>query len=270
MNPAAQATSTITAADGTLLSLIRHGTADAKSAVVLAHGFIQNARAFSVPSRSLVDALVADGHAVYAINLRGRGLGDPATRVSHDLKDTVDNEGVAVVDAVAARHKHVGWVGHSMGGIIGATLPVDSARRLKALVTIGAPLTPGRAPLRRRAVVSALSTLGRTLGARGVPFDGRRYALGFLVGRRFMEHPLSTYAPVPLWKPGSLSDADLRHTLVTAFDTDSHHVLADLADMIGSQGARAGRLPVRERLQASLAPLLAIAGRDDALAPVDA
>ena len=271
MNPASQATATISTADGTLLSLTRHGDASATSAVILCHGFIQNARAWSVPSRSLIDALVADGHAVYAINLRDRDFGERKVRakIGHDLKDTVDEDAVAIVDAVGARHPNVGWVGHSMGGLIGATLPSDTARRLRAVVVVGTPLTPGRRPLRHRAIVAALSLFGRRLGKRGVPFDGQRYGLGFVVGQRFMDHPFAAYAPLPLWKAGSFSAADLRHTLTHAFDTDSHNVLADLVDMIASNGARAGRLPVRERLQLLTAPMLAIGGTDDALAPAD-
>jgi len=271
MNPASQATATITTADGTLMSLIRHGDASASSAVILCHGFIQNARAWSVPSRSLIDALVSDGHAVYAINLRGRDFGErkARARIDHDLKVTVDEDAVAAVDAVAARHKHVAWVGHSMGGLIGATLPVDTARRLRAVVAVGTPLTPGRPRLRNRAVVTALTAFGRRLGKRGIPFDGRRYGQGFLVGQRLLDHPASTYTPLPLWRPGSFADADLRHTLTHAFDNDSHHVLADLVDMMASGGARAGRLPVRERLQLVTAPMLAIGGTDDTLAPAD-
>ena len=271
MNPASQATATITTADGTLMSLIRHGDASAPSAVILCHGFIQNARAWSVPSRSLIDALVSDGHAVYAINLRGRDFGERAVRakVDHDLKVTVDEDGVAAVTAVTARHKNVAWVGHSMGGLIGATLPGDTARRLRAVVTVGTPLTPGRPALRKRAVILALSAFGRRLGKRGIPFDGRRYGQGLLVGQRFMDHPVSTYTPLPLWRPGSFADADLRHTLTHAFDNDSHHVFADLVDMLASGGARAGRLPVRERLQLVTAPMLAIGGTFDTLAPAD-
>ena len=271
MNPASRATATISTGDGTLLSLTRHGDAGASAAVILCHGFIQNARAWSVPSRSLIEALCAEGHAVYAVNLRGRDLGERGLRgkVHHDLKDTVDEDAVAIVAAVAARHHKVAWVGHSMGGLIGATLPNDTARRLRAVAVIGTPLIPGRKQLRQRAVVTALTAFGRAMGKRGVPFDGQRYGLSFVVGRRFFEHPLAKYTPLPLWMPGSFSDADLRHTLTHAFDTDSHHVFADLLDMIGTAGARAGRLPVRERLQLLTAPMLAIGGTNDALAPAD-
>ena len=271
MNPSAQATATISTGDGTLLSLNRHGRSDAGSAVILCHGFIQNARSWHVPSRSLIEALTSDGHAVYAVNLRGRDFGERAVaaRLTHDLKDLVDEDGVAIVDAVAARHRRIAWVGHSMGGLIGASLPADTAQKLRALSVIGTPLTPGRARLRRRRLMRAMILFGRTMGNRGVPFDGRRYGLGFLAGQRLMDHPISAYTPLPLWRPGSLSAADLQHTLTTAFDTDSHHVFADLIDMIVSGGARAGRLPLRERLALSTAPLLAIGGTSDALAPAD-
>lgn len=271
MIPMSQATTTLTADDGTLLSLTRHGNGDAPSAVLLCHGFIQNSRAWNVPSRSFIDALVEDGHAVYAVNLRGRTLGAAPGPLSHDLKDTVDNDAVALVDAVRGRHARLAWVGHSMGGLIGSTLNVDTARHLNAVVAIGTPLVPGRSPLHHRPITFPLMQFGRSMGRRKIAFDGAAYAKSFVVGRQLMDHPLpATLAPLPLWHAGAFSnDADLRYTLENAFDADSHHVFADLVDMIASKGARAGRLPVRERLQLVTAPMLAIGGRHDALAPAE-
>ena len=280
---------TIACRDGTTLPLWRVGSRRASRAIILCHGFVQNAHAWSVPSRSLStylhsggrdpgarSAVEPGGHrhhddaddnvAVYLMEVRGRR----SATAHHDLLTTVDQDAVAVVDAVAARHARVAWVGHSMGGLIGAALPPPAADRLAALCVLGSPLLPGRTALHGRAVISSLLRFGRAMGARGSAFDGARYARGFVVGRRLLDTPVATLTPLPLWRPGSfVDDADLHHTLAHAFANDSHDVFADLIDLVRTNGVHAGRLPMTARLQGLRAPLLAIAGTVDALAPPD-
>ena len=259
---------TIACRDGTTLPLWRVGSRRASRAIILCHGFVQNAQAWSVPSRSLSTYLHSnnDDVAVYLMEVRGRR----SATAHHDLLTTVDQDAVAVVDAVAARHARVAWVGHSMGGLIGAALPPPAADRLAALCVLGSPLLPGRTALHGRAVISSLLRFGRAMGARGYAFDGARYARGFVVGRRLLDTPVATLTPLPLWRPGSfVDDADLHHTLAHAFANDSHDVFADLIDLVRTNGVHAGRLPMTARLQGLRAPLLAIAGTVDALAPPD-
>ncbi len=257
---------TVFSDDGTAIALSRYGRDDAEHAVILLHGFIQNAEAWSVPSRSLVERLVDDGHAVYPVNLRGRAGG----YVGHDLLTTVDEDAAAIVDAVAARHQRVAFVGHSMGGLIACALPEGAAEKLSAVVVLGSPLFPGRPFLHRRSVTTSLWSFGRAMGLAGRAFDGAGYAQAFVKGRRVLDGPVGQVLPLPLWRPGSFADdVDLRHTLSRSFAFDSHHVLADLVDLVRSAGVSAGRLPMARRLQRMRAPLLAIAGDVDALAPPD-
>lgn len=282
MNHAHGVTTTVACDDGTVIPLVRYGDEAAATAVILAHGFIQNSRAFSVPSRSLIDFLVAAGHAVYTIELRGRACRTARSSAAWDLLATVDHEASEVAAAVRRRHGRVAWVGHSMGGLIGCAHAgkgdVDAsgasgdaaADRVDAVVAIGSPLFPGRSFLHRRAVTLSIVSFGRVMGRLGLPFDGARYGRGFVRARRLLDSPLGRLTPLPLWRPGSFADdRDLEHTLRVSFAGDSHDVLADLVDLVHSGGQRAGRLAMGERLGRLTVPLLAIAGTDDALAPPD-
>lgn len=237
------------------------GDTVAADAVILCHGIIQNAQAFAVPSFSVPALLNARGFVVYAVNMRGRD----GQSARHDFATYVDEDAAAVVDAVAARHRSVSWVGHSMGGLIGCALP----RALAAVVALGSPLFPGSEALRRWAFDRRLFQLARRLGGVGRAFPGRLYAKAFVAARRALDTG-RVPNPMALWKPGSfLDDDDLAHTLQNAFADDGHHVLADLCELGFTNGTRAGRLPYSERLAALKSPLLCVAGAHDALAPPD-
>ncbi len=255
--------STLVCDDGVALSYDSHGAADASIGVILCHGYIQNRAAFSVPSRSLVDFLVCEGHAVYAVDLRGRD----DDKVVHDLHDNVELDARAIVDFVRQRHRRVVWIGHSMGGIIGAALSDGGA---DVVVTIGSPLMPGRPILWQRPLLTSLMRYGRINGAAGRAFKGARYARAFVAGRAFFDGRAAMLSPLPLWRPGAFSsNNDLRFALEKSFANDSFHVLADLVELSTTRGARAGRLPLEQRLQAQRAKTLSIWGSDDALAPPD-
>jgi len=254
---------TVACPDGTILSLPRYGRSDADVGVILCHGFIQNSAAFAVPSRSLVEFLVEAGFAVYPIDLRGRAN----ARVTHDLLQTIDHDARAIVTAVRARHRRVAWVGHSMGGLIGAALTDGGA---DALVVIGSPLMPGRSVLHQASSLRTVIAYGRARGARGQPFPGKQYAQGFVRGRRVLDGRAGAFTPLPLWRPGSYArDEDLRFTLENAFANDSHNVMADLVELVVTRGERGGRVMLNGRLAVQSAPTLAIVGTDDALAPPD-
>jgi alpha-beta hydrolase superfamily lysophospholipase len=116
---------TVACGDGTVLPLHRFGDVAGARAVVLCHGFIQNASAWSVPRHSFIDFLVDAGFTVYTVELRGRGHKSVAP---HDLLATVEHDAAAVVAAIRARgHRQVAWVGHSMGGLNGCALEIGRA-----------------------------------------------------------------------------------------------------------------------------------------------
>ena len=262
MGAAPSAVRSVPTSDGSATVITSYGDPKASSGVVLCHGFIQNASAWAVPSRSLIEALVDDGHAVHALALRGReGL-----RSQHDLLDYVDEDVPTVLRLLAEQHHQLSWVGHSMGGLIGVGLDAPVRDLLRRVVVLGAPLIPGRRILRQAGLARPFRSLGRLLGARGRPFAGGAYGRGFVRTRAILERFPGW--PFHLWRPGSFADdADLQAILANGFADDSYAVLADLADLIITNGTRAGRLPMTARLRGMSAPLLAIAGADDALAP---
>lgn len=250
--------------DGTVLD-VDHYDVGADRAVILCHGIIQNRRAFAVPSFSVPRLLNGAGFDVYAVDMRGRD----GSSARHDFGAYVDEDAVAVVDFVGARHERVSWVGHSMGGLIGVALPTSTTNALASVVALASPLLPGTRALRALAVDRRLMELSRLTAVRGLPFPGKAYSRAFVLLRRALDRGLLPF-PLPLWKPGSFAnDDDLAFALVEGFADDAHRVLADLCELGVSNGVRAGRVAFAERLRALRAPLLCVAGSVDALAPAD-
>ena len=245
--------------DGTILQVEQHGSDAAHEAVILCHGLIQNSRAFTVPSFSVGAFLAARGFCVYALNLRGR----EGNSAHHDFGTYVDEDAVAIIDLVAARHPSVSWIGHSMGGLIGVAV----RKPLQAVVAVGSPLMPGDARLRQLSIDRGLFKMSRMLASKGRPFPGRDYARLFSRLRSLIDKGWPW--PLPLWKPGSFDDHDLCFALKNSFAADGHHVLADLCQLAVTNGTQAGRVGLSERLRALRTPLMCVAGSADGIAPAD-
>ncbi|MFZ9887885.1 MAG: alpha/beta fold hydrolase, partial [Myxococcota bacterium] len=199
-------------------------------ALVVCPGFIQNRRAFELPSRSLLDHLVGAGFDVYALEFakherhRHEGLSHYADRVAP-----------LVLDVVRSRHHSVAWVGHSMGGLVGAALPPHETSRLSALVTIGSPLKPGIGLKQTRALEVAIATAGRRFVRRGTSFRGAQLATLFRLGAIAFDHPRARF-PLQVWAPGHLRRDELLWSLSNAFVEDSWAALADMLDLTHSDG----------------------------------
>ncbi len=113
--------------------------------VVLCHGLANNHSFmdFHAPwnlARFLSDA----GFDVYSVDLRGAGASAPLGEGPYEatVDDHIKFDAPAVADLVL---KHSGsarfvWVGHSLGGIVGAAAAPKFGDRLAGLVTIGSPL----------------------------------------------------------------------------------------------------------------------------------
>jgi polyhydroxyalkanoate synthase len=235
-------------------------TPDDAPAVIVCHGFVQNRFSFETPRRSLLSFLRSLGLVVWAVELRGR---DGAAR-AHGLHDYVDVDAPAVITAARARHPSVSWIGHSLGGIVGATLR-DAA--LDAVVALGSPLLPG--PRRWRGLGAKMIDAARLAHDRGLPFSGRRWSAFLWRARHVLDEP-RTPAPVRLWAPGSLAHDELEAVLKRSFSDDSFAVFADLLELNVTNRARAGLVTVASRLAAQRVPLLVVAGEADDLAPPDA
>lgn len=265
--------------DGAVLDVhITHdeGTPPDAPVVIVCHGFVQNALAFEVPhapapmgTRSLLAHIRSLGFHVATLELRGRKSGAHESPTAHGLHDYTDVDVPAVILALKARgHTRVGWVGHSMGGIIGTALPPAARDLVDAVVTIGSPLFPGQPHLHvwKGRSTSALVRGARRMHARGIPFRGRAWSTGLHRMRGVLDVPWVP-APVRLWAPGSLADDALAFTLRQSFADDSFAVLADLLELVVTKGDSAGRVDVNERLARFDRPALVIAGDVDDLAP---
>ena len=121
--------------------------------VLCVHGLSANCRSFD----RLVPPLVAAGHHVVTVDLRGRGHSEvtPAGTYgwhSHvrDLLEIADSFGAVSFDLV----------GHSMGAFIGMTLAAGSPERCRRLVLIDALGVPEPSAL--IPIAQSVSRLGRT------------------------------------------------------------------------------------------------------------
>ncbi len=109
---------------------------DARAVVVLVHGLAEHSgRYHHVAAR-----LVADGHAVHALDHRGHGRSE-GTRALVDRMDNVVADLDALVEATITAHPGVPVVmlGHSMGGLVAVRYALEHQQRLTALM-LSAPL----------------------------------------------------------------------------------------------------------------------------------
>jgi pimeloyl-ACP methyl ester carboxylesterase len=132
--------------------------------VLCVHGLSANCRSFD----RLMPELVASGHHVVTMDLRGRGHSEvtpPGTYGwdSHvrDLIEIADFYGVDTFDVV----------GHSMGGFIGMTLAAQYRRRCRRLVLIDAVGVPEP---------SALVPIGRSVGRLGRTYPSAAAAVSYV------------------------------------------------------------------------------------------
>jgi alpha-beta hydrolase superfamily lysophospholipase len=233
----------------------------ARPALLVCPGFIQNRKAFDLPGRSLLGHLTDAGFDVYALELakhrRHSGEG---------LSHYTDHAARVALEHVLARHEHVGWVGHSMGGLIGVGLPSALSARLFAMIALGSPLKPGPGIAALSGLRLALARVGGQLRTSGRPFRGGQIAAGFHRSRLLLDHPVARF-PLQVWSPRHLSHEELAWALSNSFVDDSWGAFSDLVDLAVSDGERAGGVPFGERLRALSPPLFVVGADRDGLAP---
>lgn len=132
--------------------------------VLCVHGLSANCRSFD----RLVPPLVAAGHHVVTMDLRGRGRSEttpPGTygwdRHARDLIEIADHYGADTFDLV----------GHSMGGFIGMTLAAAHPDRCARLVLVDALGVPEAA---------ALPPIARSVGRLGQTFPSAADAVSYV------------------------------------------------------------------------------------------
>lgn len=132
-----------------------HG--DPRGRVILCvHGLSANCRSFD----RIVPPLVAAGHHVVTVDLRGRGHSDITPTGTYgwdshvrDLLEIADTFGAESFDLI----------GHSMGGFIGMTLAAGNSDRCRRLVLIDALGVPEPSAL--IPIAQSVSRLGRTFAS---------------------------------------------------------------------------------------------------------
>ncbi len=125
--------------------------------VLLVHGMASNHRFWDLDSdHSLARFLVTEGFDPWLLDLRGHGLAERTIEGWPQLSGwTIDDYGRYDVAAAVLHvrrvtgYRTVGYVGHSMGGMVGAVYAVEGgAGSLSAMVMVGSPATFKRnAPL---------------------------------------------------------------------------------------------------------------------------
>ena len=139
--------------DGATIALHRHaslGPAGGPGAppVILVHGISSNGRFWDLDTESSLAAwLAARGVDVWVLDLRGHGAALAATPESARTFDwDVDDYGLRDAPAAiryvqgATGYRTVGWVGHSMGGLVGAIhLANGGASDVSAFIPVASP-----------------------------------------------------------------------------------------------------------------------------------
>lgn len=137
---------TVTSADGTRLSARRSGDG---VPVVLVHGTLDGINAFS-----LIELTIAERHAVWVYDRRGRGGSGDATR-HYSLQCEIED--LEAVLAAAGSPAHV--VGHSFGALI-ALAAAASGTAMRSLVLYEPPLRQDQLDHRAITQVEALVATG--------------------------------------------------------------------------------------------------------------
>ena len=136
-----------------------------RDVIVIAHGYAEHGGRYG----NLVERLVPQGYALYAIDHRGHGQSG-GKRALVDRMDWVIEDFHKFVAEVRARHggQKIKLLGHSMGGNVAFGYALRWPDDLSGLILSG-PLIGGSAPAAQRLVVKLLSAIAPTLGTVDLP-----------------------------------------------------------------------------------------------------
>lgn len=143
--PADPARLVVTADDGFKLTLWRKAPAQPRRAVLLIHGRTWSGRPdfdLQVPgeSRSFMDALVAQGYAAYALDLRGYG-GTPRDTTGFLTPERAAADVAAALRTIGDRPALFGW---SRGSMVAQLAGQRTPELMTALILFGYPADPDR------------------------------------------------------------------------------------------------------------------------------
>lgn len=134
---------TVTADDGFQLALWRKAPAGPRRAVLLVHGRTWSGRPdfdLQVPgeSRSFMDALVAQGYAAYALDLRGYGA-TPRDTTGFLTPERAAADVAAALRTIGGRPVLFGW---SLGSMVSQLASQRTPDLMSALILFGYPFDP--------------------------------------------------------------------------------------------------------------------------------
>jgi pimeloyl-ACP methyl ester carboxylesterase len=172
--PAEPARVAVTADDGFQLTMWRKAPAQPRRAVLLVHGRTWSGRPdfdLQVPgeSRSFMDALVAQGYAAYAIDLRGYGA-TPRDATGFLTPERAAADVAAALRTIGGRPVLFGW---SRGSMVAHLAAQRTPELMSAVILFGYPVdpadkvpdhpdpaTPARAPTTAKAAAEDFITPG--------------------------------------------------------------------------------------------------------------
>jgi pimeloyl-ACP methyl ester carboxylesterase len=143
--PVAPTRIAVTADDGFQLTMWRKAPAQPRRAVLLIHGRTWSGRPdfdLQVPgeSRSFMDALVAQGYAAYALDLRGYGA-TPRDATGFLTPERAAADTAAALRAIGGKPALLGW---SRGSMVAQLTAQRSPELMSALILYGYPTDPDR------------------------------------------------------------------------------------------------------------------------------
>ncbi len=214
-----------------------------RAVVVIAHGASEHSGRYA----HVGERLVADGHAVYAIEHRGHGHSEgPRSlidRVEHAVAD-LDQ----LVTLACARHPGapVFLLGHSMGGTLSVSYAIAHQQRLAGLILSGPLAALEAAPAPMRAVARVLSALTPRLPL--FPIDATLVSRDPEVVRAYLQDPLVHHGRLPVRTVSELASA------IDSFPDGARAITIPTLIMYGTEDRLcpvAGSLMLGERIGAA-------------------
>lgn len=199
---------------------------DVRAVVVLAHGAGEHSGRY----RYVVDRLVPDGYAVYAVDHRGHGR-TPGPRAQIDRMRLVIEDLDRLVDQARTEHpgRKLFLLGHSMGGTIAITYAIVHQEKLDGLA-LSAPLAAMEAaPAPLRLIARGLSVVAPNVGVFQV--DVSQVSRDPDEVAAYLADPLVHNGKLPARTVQELTDA------VSRFAADSPKLTLPLLVMIGTADA---------------------------------
>ncbi len=248
--------------DGAVIHLHRHPAPGPP--VVLVHGISSNHRFWDLePGRSLASYLAAHGFDAWCLDLRGHGEAReaPGGRWLHrawDIDDYGLRDAPAAIGAIRAATgaPRVAWVGHSMGGLVGAIYASqlgDDA--LWAFVAVGSPADfTDPDPMLR------ITRAGLSLGGLLLPVILTPSIAG-----------AKTRVDSYFSESGNMSPGTRRRAMRTIASPMWSGEMSQFAHMMRAQAfaSSGGEVDYRAALARVRVPALVLAGRADQVAPPD-